>query len=375
MLKHVMSALLMFWCICAAADTVDVTCDLTRLGIFERNAVGDGAADDSELIQAAIDHVAAEGGTVFVPAGTYRVAALAIPAGVNLVGAGMDRTVFRAAGTARMFLPTGGSLVGFTAYGTPSEDVSGDNWQITVKSGSGGTSICSHIVAVHDAENVLISNVKLLESRYDCLYVAGSKGLRVSGCHFDRSGRNVVSLVGNDEDFIFSDCYFGSTWRLYHVDLEPNEGRWIRDGAFVNCTFDGRHAGEDGSDGWGRFLILTGHDELLSRNVTVTGCTFLEISVRVRGIFPGCRFIDNPVLDGNGPFFLRVSTNPVGELRDVTVRGNSFVDGDEPAEAIRHGVTFTGNSVFAGNIPEQFNAIEMDAPATTDQAAENKVAD
>ena len=151
--------------------------------------------------------------------------------------------------------------------------------------------------------------------------------------------------------------------------------RWIRDGVFVDCTFDGRRAGEDDSDGWGRFLILTGHDELLSRNITVTGCTFREISVRVRGIVPGCRFIDNPVCDGYGPFFIRVRTNPIGELRDVTVRGNNFVDGDEPAETIRHGVTFTGASVFAGNTPEQFNGLEMDAPATTEQAAENKVAD
>jgi hypothetical protein len=125
----------------------------------------------------------------------------------------------------------------------------------------------------------------------------------------------------------------------------------------------------------GRLCVVAQHDELESRDITITGCTFREISLRVRGIFPGVKVLHNPVLDGYGPFFIKVRTNPVGELRDATVVGNRFVDGDGPAESIRHGVTFTGNTVFAENEPASFNELEMDAPATTEDAAENKVAD
>ncbi|MFO8079642.1 MAG: glycosyl hydrolase family 28-related protein [Armatimonadota bacterium] len=363
-------------CVCAGDLVLDVRHDLMRTGVYEANATADGAADDSPAIQAAIDHaLEAGGGMVLLPAGTYRVADVALGPGVTLAGVGRDETILRAWDTSPMLIMAGGTVRDLSVYGTPVEDVSGDGWQITTKSGSGGTAKSSHLITVKDAIDPHIENVRVAESRYDCLYVRGSRGLRVSNSEFDRAGRNIVSMVGNDEDFVFTNCRFGSIWRLYHVDIEPNEDRWVRNGAFVGCEFDGTNAGEGGSDAWGRMLILTGHDELESREITITGCTFREISVRVRGIFPGVNVLHNPVLDGYGPFFIKVRTNPVGELRDATVVGNRFVDGDGPAERMRHGVTFTGDSVFAGNEPASFNEIEMDAPATTDEAAENKVAD
>lgn len=355
---------------------LDVRADLVRAGICERNAAGNGLGDDSSPIQAAIDHLAQQGGgTVFVPPGTYRIANVAVPAGITLSGAGPDSTIFRALGTAPMLLPTGGVLRNFAAFGTPTADVSSDGWVITTTGGSGGSARSSHIILVRDAVDVRLENVRVRESRYDCLYVAGSRGLRVVNCDFDRAGRNIVSLVGNDEDFVFEGCHFGSLWRLYHFDLEPNEGRYVRDGLFLNCTFDGRGAGEFGSDTWGRMLILTGHDALESRNITIAGCRFYDISLRVRGIFPGVRVVGNPVLDGYGPFFLKVRTNPVGELRDATIVGNTFVDGEGPAERLRAGVTFTGATVFADNTPAAFNDTPLDQPATSEEAAENKVAD
>jgi len=355
---------------------INVGHDLVRTGIHDANAACDGQADDSAAIQAAIDHVAdAGGGTVFVPPGTCRIANVQLHPGVTLAGAGREQTMLRALNTSRMLLMSGGTLRDLSVYGTPTADVSGDGWQITTKSGRGGTATSSHLITVTDAVDPVIENVRVAESRYDCLYVRGSTGLRVSNSEFDRSGRNIVSMVGNDEDFAFTNCRFGSTWRLYHFDIEPADGRWVRNGAFVGCEFDGRTAGEGGSDTWGRMLILTGHDELENHDITITGCTFREISVRVRGIFPGVKVLHNPVLDGHGPFFLRVHTNPVGELRDAMIVGNRFVDGDVPAESMLRGVTFTGETVFADNEPASFNEVELSAPATTEEAAHNKVAD
>jgi len=364
-------------CTIHAADlVVDVRHDLTRLDICAANASADGVADDSPAIQAAIDHVGGVGGgVVFLPAGTYRVADLQLRPGVTLAGVGREQTVLRALDTSPMVVMSGGTLRDLSVYGTPTEDVSGDGWQITTKAGSGGTATSSHLITVKDAIDPHIENVRVTESRYDCLYTRGSTGLRVSNSEFDRSGRNIVSMVGNDEDFSFMNCRFGSTWRLYHFDIEPAGGRWVRNGAFVGCEFDGTKAGEGGSDSWGRMLILTGHDDLQNRDITIAGCTFREISLRVRGIFPGVKLLNNPVLDGYGPFFIKVRTNPVGELRDATVIGNRFADGDAPAESMRSGVTFTGDTVFAVNEPESFNQIELDAPATTEEAAKNKVAD
>jgi hypothetical protein len=38
-------------------------------------------------------------------------------------------------------------------------------------------------------------------------------------------------------------------------------------------------------------------------------------------------------------------------------------------------VTFTGETVFAGNDPAQFDETELSEPATTQEAAKDKVAD
>ena len=73
--------------------------------------------------------------------------------------------------------------------------------------GKGGTAKPAHLIGVFDAKDVLIYNVKALESRYDCLYVRTCNNLKVINCHFDRAGRNVVSIVGNTDGFIFSNCY------------------------------------------------------------------------------------------------------------------------------------------------------------------------
>lgn len=65
------------------------TFDVTNYG-----AVGDGVADDTSEVQAAITAAAGVGGTVLVPAGTYRIsAAVSVPGGVRVTGAGTLRQV------------------------------------------------------------------------------------------------------------------------------------------------------------------------------------------------------------------------------------------------------------------------------------------
>ena len=57
----------------AVAVTVNVKTDLVGLG-YERNAAGDGTTNDDVPINDAIDYVIGQGGgTVYCPAGTYRV--------------------------------------------------------------------------------------------------------------------------------------------------------------------------------------------------------------------------------------------------------------------------------------------------------------
>ncbi|HEO72628.1 MAG TPA: hypothetical protein ENN80_15330, partial [Candidatus Hydrogenedentes bacterium] len=232
---------------------LDVTRDIEAPEIAQHNATGDGLTDDTEALQAAIHHVAqAGGGTVALPAGTYRIAALEIGEGVRLVGEGPGKTVLRVfeGSPYALIALTGGSLELLSVYGTPTEDMSGDHWKVGAGGkGIGSTALPVHLIHVREAmHGALLRNVHALESRYDCLYVRGSKGLRVEGCLFNRAGRNVVSMVGTDEDFRFSDCTFGSLWGLYLFDIEPAGGPYVRNGVIERCTFDGREAGRMDTD-------------------------------------------------------------------------------------------------------------------------------
>ncbi|TWU26806.1 Pectate lyase superfamily protein [Novipirellula galeiformis] len=354
---------------------IDASVDLTRLKIADENAVGDSTTDSSEAVQAAIDYLAKnpDGGSLIFGPGVYRVGGLSVKPGVKIIGADRQQTIFRAANKGIMFEMEGGELHNFTAYGTPESASSGEFWRVgTGGVGKGGSAWTSHIIRVGNtptmiAKDVVISNVSAKECRYDCLYTRGSQNLRVLDCEFDRAGRNLISMVGNDENFLISSCRFGSLWGLYHSDIEPNQGQFVRDGAFVNCEFDGRHAGDMNTDTWGAMFTLSGEEKLENRNISVIGCTFRDISVRVRGIFPEMQFLYNPQLGK----FVKVRTNPTGELRDATIRGNDFGTTQKPMKNISYGVTFTGKSTFENNTPTSANDTKITSKSHDSQWKED----
>ena len=355
--------------------TIDVRTDLTRQKIAEQNAAGDGQANDSASIQAAIDYLSKipEGGTLVFAPGVYRVGGLTVLPGVKIVGTDREKTVFRAANRQPMFDMRGGELHNFTAYGTPDETASGALWKVgTGGVGKDGSSWASFIIRVGDspraiARDVLISNVTAKEARYDCLYTRGSQNLRVLNCEFDRAGRNVISLVGNDENFLIANCRFGSLFGLYHSDIEPNKNHYVRDGLFLNCEFDGTNAGQMGTGTWGAMFIFSGDEQIHNRNIAVVGCMFRDINTRVRGVFPNVQFLYNPQLSR----FVKVRTNPTGELRNATLRGNRFGTDEKPLSNISSGVTFTGQSVFEANSPDEANRTKVTTQSNQTQWEED----
>jgi hypothetical protein len=68
----------------------------TARDVKAEGAVGDGKADDTRALQAALDAASARGGgAVYLPAGTYSTRTLSIDTGTHLIGAGIEATVLK----------------------------------------------------------------------------------------------------------------------------------------------------------------------------------------------------------------------------------------------------------------------------------------
>ncbi|MDQ5978516.1 MAG: hypothetical protein QG602_1490, partial [Verrucomicrobiota bacterium] len=65
------------------------------LSVLDFGARGDGTADDTKALQKAVAAAAKQGGTVWVPAGDYKLTGdIIVPSGVTIQGAGMWHTTF-----------------------------------------------------------------------------------------------------------------------------------------------------------------------------------------------------------------------------------------------------------------------------------------
>ncbi len=347
------------WILCAVASAadypiIDLGTDLTTFKIAAENIKPSAERDQTQAFQAVADYLEkAGGGMAIVPPGVYRVNKLVIPPGVELVGSGRGKTVFRTSGAGDVFLMEGGAIRNFTVYGTPDEAGSGDNWYIgTGGVGKNGTARALNLIALREPrDRVAVDNIEALEARYDCLYVRNCNGLTVTNSHFDRAGRNIFSMVGNSNRFVFSGCYFGSYWGLYHSDIEPNKGQWVKNGLIVDCVFDSRDAGgKRGTGTWGRMFTFSGMGDRETRNITVLDSRFQQVAVRIRGCFPRVQFLyNNFELKGLNTAFLQVRTNKGAALPDCRIIGNKF-DGISGNRVI-YNVAVTGEPVITGNSP------------------------
>lgn len=88
-----------------------------HLGVRDTGAVGDGVADDTDAIQAAIDALPAAGGVVYLPTGTYKLTdALTLRSNLTVLGDGDGATVVRQTGADKDAM-TGSALTKVTVQG------------------------------------------------------------------------------------------------------------------------------------------------------------------------------------------------------------------------------------------------------------------
>lgn len=211
----------------ATGATVQAALDQPgALNVRRFGAVGDGRHDDSAAFAAALARSAA----VHVPAGTYLVEKIMIPAGRTISTDGFA-TRFQQ----RRGLPEGTRLL----------NVVGGNVRIGDCTVAGniatdrGEQFHGIFVAASeetgDIANVVIGNVRGANLRGDVVYVGGQHGLvarniRVGAVHGENILRNVVSVVGGERIAVAR--VTGSRVGLTHLDVEPDD----YNGPVVGCA-------------------------------------------------------------------------------------------------------------------------------------------
>lgn len=145
-------------------------------------AVGDGVADDTAAIQAALDSVAPTGGVVFVPQGTYKTTAtLKFDSNTTICGIGANSRIKGASIAAPLFQSKGGS--GARKYQLVIRDLGIDN-TTTITNGIG---LDLRNVSDSRLDNVFISNVDMgvqfyADAGLGCYYNT-LKDVVVTGCN------------------------------------------------------------------------------------------------------------------------------------------------------------------------------------------------
>lgn len=159
------------------------------VNVKDYGAKGDGVTDDSANIQAAINDVrSAGGGSVFFPAGSYRISTtLKIYKGVNMFGANTDAV--------RLLNQTGDACIQF--LGQQENDrlfVTIDN--LTITSSTKSTNIG---IRIRNAGGFTLNNVNITNQKLG-FWVAGSNAVTVNRCDINECTTGI--LVGSDSTSI-----------------------------------------------------------------------------------------------------------------------------------------------------------------------------
>lgn len=163
-------------------DTKRATLQQLRptVSVTDFGAVGNGVADDTAEIQAAINSLAASGGNVFVPRGTYVVSApITVPTKVSVIGEGLGETFFSATtaftNLQAVFYANDADysqFVGFSILG---------NTNGTLGAGSG--------IHVRSAQGVLIDRVYVSNTTQAGIRLEEVNTVTVDGCWLESCGR------------------------------------------------------------------------------------------------------------------------------------------------------------------------------------------
>ncbi len=202
---------------CSAGPTSKLT-----VNVKKRGAKGDGRADDTKAIQRAIDEVAGTGGTVYLPAGTYRVQT----SRKNRLRLKSNMTFKMASNATLKMFSTNKSQYSVLLM-SKAEDVTivggtivGDRATHKGKGGEWGMGI-----TMRTSSRISISNVRVRNMWGDGFYVVDVEDLALCSVRAENNRRQGLSIVHGNRILVTRSVFRDTrgTRPAAGIDLEPDK--------------------------------------------------------------------------------------------------------------------------------------------------------
>lgn len=234
------------------------------INVKEIGAKGDGVANDTAAIQAAVNQVSGTGGSVFVPEGIYMVDSVV---GIN-IGSDMNfvlsnsaviraipndkdsYSILRLKKSSNVVIK-GGVLIGDRA----SHKATAGEW------GMGMT--------ILESRNIIVDSVVSRDNWGDGFYISGlSRNVRLCSVIADNNRRQGLSVISVDGLIVEGSTFINTvgTPPQAGIDIEPNVGDSVNNVMIINSKLIG-------NKGWGLLLVLPRKPKNTDfiKNVTVDG--------------------------------------------------------------------------------------------------------
>jgi len=201
-------------------------------------ARGDAGGDDTYAIQRALDAVAGTGGTVLIPAGTYRINTVANANRGLVIGGSL--TLRLAPGATLKAIPSASasstilSVAGAADVAIQGGTLLGDRSAHPGAAGEWGMGL-----AIQGSRRVTVSGVTARDCWGDGFYVAGSGDVTFDAVLADHNRRNGLSVISCRTLTVRGSVFRNSqgTDPQDGLDIEPNSGDSVTGVLITGCLF------------------------------------------------------------------------------------------------------------------------------------------
>jgi parallel beta-helix repeat protein len=322
----------------AAIETLGVTLNVKDFG-----ALGNGISDDRKAIQDAINAVPSAGGTVLIPAGTYRIGSsisdpiwgfyvgLKVKSSVNLVGEGIGKSIIKediAIDPNRLIINNKSwdskiSISGITIDLNKNPLSSG--------SGAGLTFVKAKDISIQDLEIKNAEREAVILESVSNFQIAGNvinnvaTGIFVTNCDNGKISENTISSTLGDGILVMSD----GIGQCKDINIKSN---YIKDVGDVGVDIDVNNK-------------ATPHENIVVSDNIIENSVSNNVPTGIRVSYSRDIIVANNIVKNLGTGILADSTPPVP--RSITIAGNIVSKiVDTGIEAKYAGAIVEGNNLY-----------------------------